>query len=200
MIQELLNKLDKSLNSSSLWLCFEEENVANYTISDFLLEKLKSGKFHQALVQSDCERGFENYVELLIENDVLKRKVFSGTTYNGERNLVINAISEADARQYLIDLLTGNGKYFSNKNRGKLISLEEAEILTNHFFRFFEPSKEKVLFYQVSPNFLWKVNEIDESLAQLGFFEGHHKDFVLIIQNTKKQKINLHILLTNGFG
>ena len=137
MIQELLGNLDKSLNSSSLYLFFEEENTVNYTIYDFLLEKLKSGEFHQALVQSDCDRGFDNYVELLIENDVLRRKVFSGTTYNGETNLILYPISEADAKQYIIELLTGNGKSFSKTINGKFVSIEEAEILTNHFFQFF---------------------------------------------------------------
>lgn len=201
-INSLLKNLDESLNSTALWLCFEKENTVNFTASDFLLQILKTGEFHHALVKSDCARDFDNYVELLIENNTLKRKAFSGTTYNGESNLILNPITKADAKQYLIELLTGIGQHFSKSIYGKFVSFQEAEILINNVFQYFNPSKEDMLFYQVSPNFLWKVNDIhdDARLAQLGFFEGHHKDFVLIIQSTKSQKINLHILLTNGFG
>lgn len=200
-INELLNKLDKCLNSSSLLPCFEEEYTMNFSISDFLLGKLKSGEYHQALIKNDCERGFDNYVELLIEGNELHKIPFFGSTYNGEKNLVINAISEAAAQKYLIKLLTGIDKYFSTKNEGKLVSLEQAKRLTNAVFQDFDSSKENVFFYEILPNFLWKVNEIEEgNISNLGYFEGHHKDFVLLIKVINGKKININILLTNGYG
>ncbi len=155
----LLKAIDNNLNSSTILVEFQSPYSKYFEMTSFLMEQLKSNAFHQKLVESDIFRGFDNYVGYDIENEVLQKTAFPGTTYNNQEQLILEEMSEYEFKQLLISI--------SNNDQ-----------LTNQFLTHYNREYKEITFYNMQPNFLYVVNEIDNDLNnnKLAFFEKFDKD------------------------
>lgn len=208
-IDILLDSLDKSANSKTAWLHFDINSPSTFDINEFLLTQLKTGYFHFTLVESDISRGWENYVSLTFsknrkDNVIMLQR--PGTTWNGRTDLDINKISVDKAKGLIIDLLTGEKIDFSKSPLGTQLNKTEAEKIVDDFIRHLRTHKNRDLsFYQITPNFLWTVEDCfksDNDKTKLGYFENDGRDLALGILTYEKEMdtLELNVLMTNGYS
>ena len=100
------------------------------------------------------------------------------------------------AKEVLIDLLTGDQKYFSKSHLGTQIDFKKANQLVNNFFKSLDENGTWET-YNIKPDFLNQVdNYYNTNSIQLGYFEYNKRDLALAI----KYEDEVNILLTNGYG
>jgi hypothetical protein len=208
-IEILLDSLDKSANSNTAWLHFDINAPSTFDINEFLLTQLKTGYFHFTLIESDINRGWEHYVSLTFSKNWKDNMIMlqrPGTTWNGRVDLDINKISADNAKDLVVDLLTGEMKHFSKSPLGKQLSKTEAEKTFDNFIKYLKTHKNRDLsFYQIKPDFLWTVEDCfkaDNDNTRLGYFEKKGRDLVLGILTYEKEMdtLELNILMTNGYS
>jgi hypothetical protein len=208
-IENLLDSLDKSANSNTAWLHFDINSPSTFDINEFLSTQLKTGYFHFALVESDINRGWEHYISLTFSKNWKDNMIMlqrPGTTWNGRTDLEINKISADKAKDLVVDLLTGERKHFSKSPLGTQLNKTEAEQIVDDFIKYLKTHKNRDLsFYQITPNFLWAVEDCfksDNDKTRLGYFENDGRDLALGILSYEKEMdtLELNILMTNGYS
>ncbi|MCH7399709.1 hypothetical protein MM236_17060 [Belliella sp. DSM 107340] len=207
-IEILLDSLDKSANSNTAWLHFNINSPSTFDINAFLLKQLQTGFFHFTLVESDINRGWEHYVSSFLSKNCKDNMIMlqrPGTTWNGRTELEINSISTDNAKELLVDLLTGERIHFSKSPLGTQLDKAEAEKLVDNFVKYIKTHKSRELtFYNIAPNFLWTTEDCfnsDNDNTRLGYFESNGRDLVLgVLSNDMEMNIlELNILMTNGY-
>jgi len=200
-IEILLDHLDESANSNTAWLDFSSHSET-LDLQRFLLNQLKSGYFHFQLLQSDINRGWEHYVEINLsarwKNSILILPK-PGNTWNGNTDLSFKQITIEEAKSYIVDLLTNEGRFFSKNIYSKGFSADLASDIFNNFVEELKRNQQQeIIFYNIEPNFLSTIEEYHESdSTKLGYFEDCGRDFVLGIFNPHSTQFNL--LMLNGY-
>lgn len=191
-VKYLLDGLDKSLNSNTAFLQFENAKITGSELPEFLLSKLHSGAFSEEMLRNDVDRNLYTYTFFDYSQDTLIMNKNTGNFWNGNGELKITTITSLQAKQDLLDLLTVCER-FSPKSQP--LPVETATQLVIQFMDSLG-TEENILFYVVEPDFLFTVEENNEERP--GYFENFGRDYVLMI--LRKEESILNILLTNGYG
>ena len=206
-IEILLDSLDKSVNSNTAWLHFGINSTRNFELQKFLLNQLRTGFFHFSICENDINRGWEHYVSIVYSKDWKDTMIMlpkPGNSWNGNEHLTIEDITEEKAKDLIIDLLTGEQKYFSKSSLGTPLDKHASTIIFDNFIRHIKGSKNReATFYNIKPDFLSTVEDYYNSdYTKLGYFENSGRDFALGILLYEKdiETFELKILLTNGYS
>lgn len=202
----LLDGLDKSVNSNTVLLYFEIPSIETFDIKRFLTTQLKTGYFHFMLLLNHVERGWENFTHNCFPlnwKDNFLMFPLPGTSWNGNENLLIEELAEHKASEYIIDLLTGGGHFFTRSALGTPFDTSRANRILGDFIEQFK--KHKYSFYRIEPDFLWLADDrfnADNDLTRLGYFENAGRDFALAIFTNDEEGAGagLRVLLVNGYG
>ena len=129
-IDILLEALDRAANSNSYWISLGimEENER---LETDIIQHLRTGSFHFELVKEDLHRGFNDYSEMIFPKgfDTPTFLQKPGNVWNGVEKLRIDKTDKSLAKEFLIDLLTGDQKYFSKSHLGTQIDFKKANQL-----------------------------------------------------------------------
>ena len=196
-IDILLEALDRTANSNSYWITLgiTEENEQ---LETDIIQHLRTGSFHFELVKEDLHRGFNDYSEMIFPKgfDTPTFLQKPGNVWNGVEELRIDKIDKSLAKEVLIDLLTGDQKYFSKSHLGTQIDFKKANQLVNNFFKSLDENGTWET-YNIKPDFLNQAdNYHNTNFIQLGYFEYNKRDLALAI----KYEDEVNILLANGYG
>ena len=170
----------------------------NERLETDIIQHLRTGSFHFELVKEDLHRGFNDYSEMIFPKgfDTPTFLQKPGNVWNGVEELRIDKIDKSLAKEVLIDLLTGDQKYFSKSHLGTQIDFKKANQLVNNFFKSLDENGTWET-YNIKPDFLNQVdNYYNTNFIQLGYFEYNKRDLALAI----KYEDEVNILLANGYG
>lgn len=198
IVNNILDKLDKSANSNTFWLPFSISNDKEFELQEYLIKQLRTGRFHFEVVKQDIERGWNNYSEMVFPKnfDTPAFVQVPGNVWNGKDKIEYEELTKESAKDFIIDLLTGEEKHFSKSLLGKQIKPKEAQEVVGVFFSEIEEWFKNLRIYNLKPDFLNKINNYYESdYIQLGYFENAGRDLALAF----KSDHDLSILLTNGY-
>lgn len=129
-----------------------------------------------------------------------------GTTWNGTTALEIKDIAPGEAKELVIDLLTGKQKWFSKSHSGERFDNREAESIFDNFIGCLSANSNKELsFFRITPDFLWKTDDSfapDNDYTRLGYFENSGRDLAraILAYERETDTMELNLLLTNGYG
>jgi hypothetical protein len=127
-----------------------------------------------------------------------------GNTWNNNECLTIEEITKAKAKGLVVDLLTGEQKYFSKSSLGTPFDKQTSSLLFDNFVKHISGSKNKSLtFYNITTDFLSTVQEYYNSdYTKLAYFENSGRDFALgiLLYEKEMNTLELKILLTNGYS
>jgi hypothetical protein len=206
-IEILIDSLDKSVNSNTAWLHFSINSTKTFVLKSFLLSQLETGYFHFNLVQSDINRGWEHYVSLTHSNnwqDTILLLQKPGNTWNNNDNISYEEVTIDEAKNFILDLLTGGQKFFSRSSLGTIITKELASTIFDNFVKHLQGHKQReITFYNIKPDFLTTVEDYYKSdYTKLGYFENSGRDFVLgiVLYEREMDTLELNILMTNGYS
>lgn len=196
-VDTLLEALDNAANSNSYWISL---GISEETgkLSNDIVQHLKTGSFHFELVKEDLQRGFNDYSEMVFakgfDHPTFIQK--PGNVWNGKEELTIQLISKDEAKNQLLDLLTGGQKIFSRSALGTQLTPEAAKSLIHDFFRALDENGTWEV-HNITPDFLNQIDDYyNSNYIQLGYFENCQRDLALGI----KYENEINILLTNGYG
>lgn len=196
-IDILLETLDKTLNSNSLWITLNLTEDKEQLETD-IIRHLRTGSFHFELVKEDLNRGFNDYSEMIYPENYNTPFVLQkpGNLWNGVEQLTINEIETSLARDMLIDLLIGGQNFFSVSTLGTQINTKKAnELVANLFTVLNEKGNWKA--FNIEPDFLYQVEDHNNTNPHLpGYFENDGRDLALAIKYDEE----VHILLTCGYS
>ncbi len=196
-IDILLETLDKTANSNSYWITLNISEDKEQLKTD-IIQHLRTGSFHFELVKEDLYRGFNDFSEMIFPKgfDTPTFLQKPGNVWNGIEKLTIDEIDKFLAREMIIDLLTGEQKYFSRSHLGTQINLNKANELVDNFFKSLDENGAWKI-YNIKPNFLNQVDDYyNSNFIQLGYFENNKRDIALAI----RYEDEVNILLTNGYN
>jgi hypothetical protein len=196
-IDILLEGLDKTANSNSYWITLSIKEEKGHLKTD-IVQHLRTGSFHFELVKEDLHRGFNDYSEMIFPKGFASPTFLQkpGNVWNGVEELTIDKIDKSLAKEMIIDLLTGEQKYFSRSHLGTHINLKMANELVDKFFKSLDENGTWES-YNIKPDFLNQVDDYyNTNYIQLGYFENNKRDFALAI----KYEDEVNVLLTNGYG
>jgi len=206
-IEILLDSLDKSVNSNTAWLHFGINSTKNFELQKFLLNQLRTDFFHFALCENDISRGWEHYVSIANSKnwkDTMIMLQKPGNTWNGNEHLTIEEITQDKTKDFIVDLLTGEQKYFSKSSLGTQLDKQTASFVFDNFVKHIKGAKNKqAIFYNIKTDFLWTVEDYYASdYTKLGYFENSGRDLALgiLLYDKDMETSELKILLTNGYS
>lgn len=198
LIHRFLDALDGAANANAFWLelGIPEESMA---LDALLLYHLRSGNFHFELVKQDIIRDWNNYSEVIFPRHadlpvVLPRP---GNTWSGQESINAQPIERDQVEALLMDLLTGQKKFFSKSTSGTPLEWEPAADLVEALLEMLSKEDPDWTAHRIDPDFLNLMNVYyDSGYVKLGYFEGRGRDLALAV----KADGSLYIILTNGYG
>lgn len=198
LINSLLDALDTAANANAFWLELGTPK-STFDLEQLLLQHLRTGNFHFELVKQDIRREWNNYVEVIFPQNadlpVLLPK--PGNTWNGTETISSQALAADEVEALLMDLLTGQKKYFTKSTAGSTLDWESASILVEEALEMLRLTDPDWRAYRIATNFLNEVDDYyDSGYIKLGYFEGRGRDLALAFLLDD----SLYILLTNGYG
>ncbi|MBB6464142.1 hypothetical protein [Flammeovirga kamogawensis] len=198
VINNLLDKLDTSVNSNSFWI---ELGIpkANTDLGQILVQHLKTGNFHFELMKQDIERGWEYYVETVFQRNTEQSFLIPriGNTWNGTKEISYKEINRKHTSELLFDLLTGFGEYFSISSSGSFMNKNEAASIIDNLLSNLDRLDSDWKVFNIDPNFLNNAESFfDSGYVKLPYFEGAGRDLALCFLVDGE----LNILLTNGYN
>ena len=198
IINNLLDKLDRSVNSNSFWI---ELGIpkGEFELEKILLQHLKTGNFHFELVKQDVNREWEHYSEIVFSKQATQPTLIQcpGNTWNGIENIDYKEISKDYLSEHLIDILTGEEKFYSKSGLGTQLKNNEAKKIVNNLLKILSVEDASWKAFLIKPNFLNSVDDyFDSGSIKLGYFENCGRDMALgFLINDE-----LNVLLTNGYA
>ena len=127
-----------------------------------------------------------------------------GNSWNGNEHLTTEAITEEKAKGFIVDLLTGEQKYFSKSSLGTPLDKQTSSIMFDNFVKHLKGVKNRqATFYNIKPDFLLTAEDYYNSdYTKLGYFENSGRDFALgiLLYEKDMETLELKILLANGYS
>ena len=198
LIDQLLDGLDNAANSNSFWISLDLP-IGDFDLANVLIQHLESGNFHYELVKQDIERDWNLYTEVIFPKNYDQPVILQkpGNTWNGNKNLEIEEITQGKMKAFLLDLLTGTKKFFSRSSLGKQMEEKQTIALLTQISEMFDKMDANWSVFNIKPNFLNQADDyFNSGYIQLGYFENHGRDLALCF----KLKHQLFVLLTNGYA
>ncbi len=190
--KDLIQYINQSTNANTMFVSFDRGSQKDFVLQDFLLKQLKSGMFHYAMQKADLELGYEWYMERIIDHWFWGQLTIvhkPWNTRNGNEDLLIEKISEAEALTILLDIM-----HNKKSARWKNININDATDAIKSFLSYNQ--SESKCFYRVEPNFLYTCDDMVASgYTVLWYFEDQWNNLVLAIQTDE----SVDILLINGY-
>jgi hypothetical protein len=120
-----------------------------------------------------------------------------GNTWNGKEDIRSEKISADQVEALLMDLLTGQKKFFTRSSSGAPLDWEPASLIVEELLEMLTANDPDWTAYRIEPNFLNQVDDYyDSGYIKLGYFEGSGRDLALgFLLDT-----SFYVLLTNGYG
>lgn len=197
-IHRFLDALDGAANANAFWLelAVPEKPMP---LDALLVQHLRSGNLHFELVKQDIVRDWNNYVEIVFPRNgelpvVLPKP---GNVWNGRDHLHIQPIPADRVEALLMDLLTGQKRFFTRSTSGSPLDWENASSLVEGLLEMLANNDPDWTAFQIEPNFLNTVDDqYNSDWIRLGYFEGRGRDLALVFRVDGE----LYMLLTNGYG
>lgn len=198
IINQFLDALDISANANAFWLELGMPQRA-FEPDQLLLQHLRTGNFHFELVKQDIIREWNNYVEVIFaqnaEQAVLLPK--PGNTWNGNEDIRSEKITADQVEALLMDLLTGQKKFFTKSSSGAPLDWESASLIVEELLEMLTANDPNWTAFRIEPNFLNQVDDYyDSAYIKLAYFEGRGRDLALVFLIDDA----FYVLLTNGYG